>query len=238
MHYKDLEKNNKDEWKIYLENCKNLEPVGGKFKEFWERMVRKFDNMDTRLVRLLTLSRFTNKTYAKVTFFKRWEFFADIFATSYGFGPETYSFLSSIVDDYLKTNDGMSMYDKYHIYKTYLETCEYDIHGTNKQRLQNMYTDLVHEIQTNTHLTTDQKKQIQLQIDQLTAISEQVYQNRKSNSKSLFTKAYNKLIDDRINGISHDTEEKILKPIDDLCKEVFVGKYKKEIRNSIEHLII
>ena len=101
-----------------------------------------------------------------------------------------------------------------------------------------MYTDLVHEIQNNTHLTSEQKKQIQLQIDQLTAISEQVYQNRKSNSKSLFTKAYNKLIDDRINGISHDTEEKILKPIDDLCKEVFVGKHKKEIQNSIERLII
>ena len=83
-----------------------------------------------------------------------------------------------------------------------------------------------------------QKKQIQLQIDQLTAISEQVYENRKSNSKSLFIKAYNRLIDDRINGISHDTEEEILKPIDDLCKEVFVGKYKKEIQNSVEHLMI
>ena len=101
-----------------------------------------------------------------------------------------------------------------------------------------MYTDLVHEIQTNTHLTSEQKKQIQLQIDQLTAISEQVYVSRKSSSKSLFTKAYNKLIDDRISGINHDTEEKILKPIDDLCKEVFVGKHKKEIQNSIEHLII
>lgn len=235
---KELEKNNKEEWKIYLENCENLEPVASKFKEFWERMVRKFDNLDTRIVRLLTLSRFTNKTYAKVTFFKRWEFFADIFATSYGFGPETYRFLSSVVDDYLESNNGMSMYDKYHIYKTFLEDCEYDVHGTNKQRLQNMYTDLVHEIQTNTRLTSDQKKQIQLQIDQLTAISEQVYVSRKSSSKSLFTKAYNRLIDDRINGISHDTEEKILKPIDDLCKEVFVGKYKKEIQNSVEHLIM
>ena len=235
---KELEKNNKEEWKIYLENCKNLEPVASKFKEFWERMVRKFDNLDTRIVRLLTLSRFTNKTYAKVTFFKRWEFFADIFATSYGFGPETYRFLSSVIDNYLESNNGMSMYDKYHIYKTYLESCEYDVHGTNKQRLQNIYTDLVHEIQNNTHLTSEQKKQIQLQIDQLTAISEQVYENRKSNSKSLFTKAYNRLIDDRINGISHDTEEEILKPIDDLCKEVFVGKHKKEIQNSIEHLII
>ena len=235
---KELEKNNKEEWKIYLENCKNLEPVASKFKEFWERMVRKFDNLDTRIVRLLTLSRFTNKTYAKVTFFKRWEFFADIFATSYGFGPETYRFLSSVIDNYLESNNGMSMYDKYHIYKTYLESCEYDVHGTNKQRLQNIYTDLVHEIQNNTHLTSEQKKQIQLQIDQLTVISEQVYENRKSNSKSLFTKAYNRLIDDRINGINHDTEEEILKPIDDLCKEVFVGKHKKEIQNSIEHLII
>ena len=36
----------------------------------------------------------------------------------------------------------------------------------------------------------------------------------------------------------HRTEEKILKPIDDLCKEVFVGKHKKEIQNSIEHLIV
>ena len=78
---KELEKNNKEEWKIYLENCKNLEPVASKFKEFWERMVRKFENLDTRIVRLLTLSRFTNKTYAKVTFFKRWEFFFFFFFT-------------------------------------------------------------------------------------------------------------------------------------------------------------
>lgn len=234
----ELEKNNKEEWKLYLENCENLEPVNNKFKEAWKRIVLQVDNIDKRIINLLTLSRFTKKTYSKNMFYKRWEFFADIFAVSYGFGPETYKMLSNFVDNEMKVLDGMGMYGKYHIYKTYLENLEYDVHGTNKQRLQNMYTDLVHELQNNTTLNSEQKRQIQTQIDQLKFISEQVYESRKSNSKSLLTKAYNRLIDDRIEGISHDTEEQILKPLDDLCKEIYVGKTKKEIQNSIEHLVI
>ena len=235
----ELEKNNKEEWKFYLETCNRLEPVASKFKLAWEKITLQFDNMDKRIVRLLTLSRFTNKTYAKATFLKRWEFFADIFAASYGFGPETYSFLANAVDtQVLEKLNGMNMYGKYHIYKTYLEDSEYDVHGTNKQRLQNIYTDLMHEIQTNTYLSTEQKKQIQIQIDQLKEISEKEYEMRKSNEKSVLTKAYNRLIDDRIDGISHDTEEELLKPIDDLCKEIFIGKHKKEIQNSLEHLYL
>ena len=234
----DLEKQNKEEWKIYLENCKKVEPVVSEFKKTWKNIVLQFDNLDRRIINLLTLSRFTSKTYSKATFYKRWEFFADIFATSYGFGPETYSFLASIITNSLDEYKDMNLHGKYNIYKTYLEDSNYDVHGTNKQRLQNMYTDLVHELQNNTMLTTDQKKQIQSQIDEMKMISEKVYEIRKVNGNSLLAKSYNKLIDDRINGVSHDTEEKILKPLDDLCKEVFVGKYKKEIQNSLEHLIL
>lgn len=235
---KELEKNNKEEWKLYLENCNNLEPVSSKFKEAWKRIVMQMDNMDRRVVKLLTLSKFTKKTYSKNMFYKRWEFFADIFATSYGFGPETYKMLSNSVNEDLKNLEGMGLYGKYHIYKTFIDDVEFDVHGSNKQRLQNIYTDLIHELQNNTTLTSEQKKQIKTQIDQLKVVSEQVYESRKSNNKHVLTKAYNRLIDDRIEGVSHETEEEILKPLDDLCKEIYVGKTKKEVQNSIEELII
>lgn len=229
-----LKKDNESEWKIYIENSENLEPVKNKFIEAWKKITLQIDRMDRRIVNILTLSRFTKKNYSKVTFYKRWEFFADIFATSYGFGPETYNFLADSVTEQLDNLD-MSLYQKYHLYKEYIDNSEYDVHGTNKQRLQNIYTDLMHELQTNTELTSEQRKLISNQIDQLKRISEQVYENRKVNSKSALAKAYNRLIDDRINDVSHETEEELLKPIDDFCKEVFVGKYKQEIKASLEH---
>lgn len=234
---KELAKDNKEEWKVYLKNSKALEPVNNKFIEGWRKLVIKFDNIDSRIVSLLTLSKFTNKVYSKSVFYKRWEFFADIFATSYGFGPETYNFLANTVTDQL-SGINMGLYWKYHLYKRYIENSEYDVHGTNKQRLQNIYTDLVHELNSNTDLTSEQRKNIQKQIDDLKRISEFTYEQRKVNGKSLLAKAYNRLIDDRINEVSHKTEEEILKPIDDLCKEVFIGKHKKEIKASLEHLYI
>ena len=234
----ELEKTNKEEWKQYIENCQKIEPTISKFKEKWKNIVLQFDNMDRRIINILTLSRFTLKVYSKATFYKRWEFFADIFATSYGFGPETYSFLSNIITNNLNDYKDMGLYGKYHIYKTYLEDCNYESHGTIKQRYQNMYTDLIHELQNNTSLTASQKKDIQAQIDQMKDIAEKEYEVRKVDGNSMLVKAYNKLIDDRIDGISHDTEEKILKPLDEICKEIFVGKTKKEAQVSLESLIL
>lgn len=234
-----LKENNVEEWKVYIQNTEELKPVNSKFINFWKKLTLQIDNLDTRIINLLTLSKFTNKQYSKITFAKKWEYFSDIFAASYGFGPDLYKFVHSSTDEDLKYLDslGMGLYWKYHLFKTFSDSATHGLYGTNKQRLQNIYTGLMYELKNNKDISNDQRRQIEQQITELKTISEQVYEIRKSEKQSFLAKAYNRLIDDRINGISHDTEEKILKPIDDICKEMIVGKSKQELKNSLESLI-
>lgn len=196
---------------------------------FFRSVSKDVELLRNNFLHFLLLSDYTTNTYEKISFRKRWEFFADVFATSYGFSPNMYKFLidaNKSLDDYENFYDvGINKIPFIRaIYKTqmYIHVNRYtnhDNHGTLDQRAQNMYTALVQELKTNPDLTQKQKDEIKQQIDLVKAAND-IYYKDKAQTNGFWFKYYNKLIDNRINDKNgNDTEEYILEPIKEICRE-------------------
>ena len=185
--------------------------------------------IDDNVIDVIALNNYTVNQYSKISFYKRYEFFADVFATSYGFGADLFNSLNKINEVNLKNVDKELIVgiNKIPFFKSIAKTNFYillnknrkvNVHGTRNERSVNMYTALVHELQSNASLTSDQKKAIQHDIDLINEADEQYYKDMKESG--FWFKYYNKLIDERIKGkVSKDTVEEVLKPIEEICKE-------------------
>lgn len=190
-----------------------------------------FDNLKyfkLNTLNILSLSNYNASQYQKLSFIKKYEFFADIFATSYGYGPNLYRGLSA---DYYKNLENfyknkkvginrIPLFDaafKSTFYKYLRNMSTNDEHGTQSERATNMYTALVKELETNASLNNEQRKAIKADIEALKKADDTFYEQRKQHG--IWYNLYNKLIDDRIKGIDHRTEEEILQPIIEACQK-------------------
>jgi hypothetical protein len=182
----------------------------------------------------ITLSNYSLNTYDENVFYKKYEFFADIFSTSYGFGKslqKTQFKLEKYSDTEINTKMNSALYKipiygalcKYEFYKYMRMNYNSDIHGTNDQRIRAIYTSLVNELKINNSLSIQQKKEIINQINTIKENDELHYTEMKHNG--FFYRLYNKMIDKRIkNEINPDVVTDIL----DLMNSVCIDEIKKK----------
>lgn len=187
----------------------------------------KFMKINRRNV--LTLTNYSTNQFQKISFYKKYEFFADIFATSYGFGPHIYrdyiteelrnlEFLNKINIVGINHLPALKALYKYSSYKAIRNTMAADVHGTNTERGRAMYTALMKELENNMDLSENQIKAIKNDISLLQAADEFYINERKDNGGFWFN-LYNKLVTESINGLDEKTDELILKPIRIVCEE-------------------
>lgn len=222
-------------------------------KQFNEEFVKKFDNLKkedeeeakkrkrgpvisffrglfaninactTNVLHTITLSNYTLKKYNEKSFIKKYEFFADIFASSYGYAPALYSSYTRYSNEMIKkavNRDLVGMNDPSLLNMCYLRNewklirraMNNDCHGTWIQRGNAMYTALQNELKNNTSLTTSQRKEIELHMKQLKEADELYYKDQTENG-GFWLKFYETIIEDRIDGKDYKTEEEILIPI-------------------------
>lgn len=232
-YVKEMNKNNENAWKeakkegIVTEDDKTT--TSNFLIDFFKSISIDFNMLDDNVIDVIALNNYTVNQYSKITFYKRYEFFADVFAASYGFGADLFNSLNSMTKSNMKAVDKELIVgiNKIPFFKSIAKTQFFiemnnrrkvDLHGTRNERSVNMYTALVHELQSNASLTSDQKKAIQRDIDLIIEADEQYYKDMKESG--FWFKYYNKLIDERIKGkVSKDTIEEVLKPIEEICKE-------------------
>jgi hypothetical protein len=228
---KELQKDMKESFKYYKEN--NIdEMIKSKTKNWLVNFFRsilvdlKFMKLNRRNV--LALTNYSTNQYQKISFYKKYEFFADIFATSYGFGPHIYR---DYVTEELRNLEFMeklhcvginhlpvlrALY-KYSSYKYIRNNMAADEHGTNVERGRAIYTSLVKELENNPDLSENQIKAIKSDIALLKESDEYFINERKENG--FWYKLYNKLVSESIIGIDEKVDEKILKPIQAVVEE-------------------
>jgi hypothetical protein len=180
-------------------------------------------------LRTLSLSTYNaNKTCENSGFLKKYEFFADIFATSYGFGPDLYSDLlnsqteaiSNLIEKDLVGINNISLFKAGYLnlrYKEIRNVYKWDVHGTANDRAKAMYTALMKEIESNRTLNSKQKEEIESSIKALKDADEAYYNDKKQDG--FWFKYFNEMIDERIQGKDIQTEEAILAPIERIVKE-------------------
>ncbi len=228
---KELQKDMKESFKYYKEN-KIDELIKSKTKNWLVNFFRsilvdlKFMKLNRRNV--LSLTNYSTNQYQKISFYKKYEFFADIFATSYGFGPHIYR---DYVTEELRNLEFMeklhcvginhlpilrALY-KYSSYKYIRNNMAADEHGTNVERGRAIYTSLVKELENNPDLSENQIKAIKSDIALLKESDEYFINERKENG--FWYKLYNKLVSESIIGIDEKVDEKILKPIQTVVEE-------------------
>ena len=187
----------------------------------------KFTSMNRKNV--LALTNYSTNQFQKISFYKKYEYFADIFATSYGFGPHIYR---DYITEELRTLDFLNKLNivginhlpmlkalyKYSSYKAMRNSMAADVHGTNTERGRAIYTSLIKELESNPDLTENQIKSIKFDIDILKA-SDEYFISERTDNGGFWYKMYNKLVSESINKIDENVEEKILKPIQTVCEE-------------------
>ena len=199
------------------------------FLNFFRSIFANINAASANVLRVISLSDYTANEYAKLSFTKKYEFFADIFASSYGFAPSLYKNLVKMNNDLIKNilgKDLVGMNDPSLLKMGYMnkqwrlikKTLNNDVHGTWIQRGTAMYTALSNELKNNTSLTTSQRKEIETHLNSLQKADEIYYKDQKENS-GFWTKFYESVINDKINGKDRVTEEQILEPIQRIAQE-------------------
>lgn len=230
---KAVNEENKKKWDEYNKQVKPdteaKKSLGFYLFHFFRCINLDFWLLSENIVEVLSLNSYTVKQYSKISFYKKYEFFADVFATSYGFGADLWKVNMKTEIDVNKSIDDYWIFglNKVPFFKALFKTQsliyelkneKIDEHGTGRERAINTYTALMQELKTNPSLTGDQKKEIQADIQRIIDADEAFYQEEKENG--FWFKYYNKLIDKRIKGEqSEDTIEQVLKPIQELCNE-------------------
>ena len=178
-------------------------------------------------LRVITGSTYNVKKLKELSFYKKYEFFADIFASSYGFGPDLYK---NVKENEIGVINNIQQYDLVGInnislfkvailknrWKELRQLLTSDTHGSANERGNAIYTALIIELENNKTLTTTQKREIEQYISEIKKADEAYYKDRCQ--KGFWFKYYNRLIDDRIKGIDYKTEDEILGPIEDVVK--------------------
>jgi hypothetical protein len=182
----------------------------------------------------ITLSNYVLNKYQEQSFTKKYEFFADIFASSYGYAPHLYKnqvkynnelIVKLLEKDLVGMNDPSLLKMGYmqKQWKIIRRAMVNDCHGVWIQRGNAMYTALQYELKNNTTLTTSQRKEIENHMKQLLEADITYYKDQTENS-GFWLKFYETVIQDRIDGKDPKTEEEILAPIQKCVNECMTKK--------------
>lgn len=229
---KELKKDMKDTFNYY-EQYNDDDIIKKKTKNWIVNFFRsifadlKYIKINRRNV--LSLTNYSTNQFQKISFYKKYEFFADIFATSYGFGPHIYrdyiteelrnlDFLNKINIVGINHLPALRALFKYSSYKAIRNAMAADVHGTNTERGRAIYTALTKELENNMDLSENQIKAIKSDIALLQA-SDEFYINERKDNGGFWFNLYNKLVSESINNIDTRTDELILKPIKNICEE-------------------
>lgn len=187
------------------------------------------NNKQINFLKFISLSRYAQNTQAKEVFYKKYEFFADIFASAYGFGPALYKNLSKTETETIDFIHN-KVFDKclfkipvvkaFAIHSDYIRMRDFesvDEHGGAYERASAMYTNLTYELKNNPDLTVSQKKAIQHDIDLLKAVDDQYYKDNEK--KGFLYKWFNKVLKKRQTTYNTTIEELILQPMSEVVNE-------------------
>lgn len=197
--------------------------------KFFTALALDIDNKQSNFFEFISLSRFAKKNYTKEIFYRKYEYFADIFTSAYGFGPSMYKNISreeTNINKYITDkvyNRGiykipfvkaMAIYSQY---KRDRDLAMMDEHGEAYERASAMYTNLLNEIKTNSDLTPAQKKAIENDLKIYKKIDEEYYEQNKKDG--CLYKVYNKMLAKKATTKSDKVENLILGPILEVAKE-------------------
>ena len=191
--------------------------------------------MGTNMLYTLSMADANMAKIRNETFLQRYEYFADIFASAYGYGAEEYAgTLMSEVDvlnmffkhEAVGLNRfglGKAMYLNSR-YKTIKRVGMNDSHGTAVDRIANIYTMLTREIEVNKTLTTKQKQEILATLGAIEEANKVIVQDQVEN-KGFWRKYYSELIQARLdNKTLGKTEKELLEPIEKVAIECLKSK--------------
>lgn len=224
--------------KSYSSKNKNtpLEKKTNALYNFFRSIFVDFNLVSSAGLRVLKLSNYTPDKLMQLTFFKKYEYFADIFATSYGFGPELYKNTRraefNAVNDFIQKDlvgiNNISLFRVGYLNRRLKEIRNFythDVHSVASDRGKAIYTALAKELESNRSLTSKQKEEIQEHLNQLRAADEAFLKDRDQDG--FWVKYFGSVIDDQIDGIKRETEEEILEPIERIVKESLKNPKKK-----------
>lgn len=235
---KEFKKNEKDIYKSYkkADLYKNeKQAVGSKFIKMMNTIAFDINNKQENFLQLITLSRYAQNKYSQQVFYQKYEYFADIFASAYGFGPNLYNILIDSDTDFNKKlesifNSGIykvpfiKAIALYNAYQHMRDISSVDEHGESYQRASAMYTNLINEIKNNPDLTKEQKEAIKADCDMYKKLDDKYYQDNKK--KGVLYKLYNKMLTKKITQKSEKVEDLVLGPILEVAKETSNEKIK------------
>ena len=231
----EIEDESNDIYESYQEIDLSKKNKTSKFTQFkidvWKFFIAlalDIDNKQSNFFEFISLSRFAKKNYTKEIFYRKYEYFADIFASAYGFGPSMYKNISREETNNNKFIDRLYSRGIYKIpfvkamaiysqYKRDRDLAMIDDHGEAYERASAMYTNLLNEIKTNSDLTPAQKKAIEIDLKIYKKIDEEYYEQNKKDG--CLYKAYNKMLAKKITTKSDKVEDLILGPILEVAKE-------------------
>lgn len=225
-------------YKSYKKNTLYKEEKKTAASGFWKMMnTIAFDinNHEENFLQLVTLSRYTQNSYAKQVFYQKYEYFADIFASAYGFGPGLYKTIINSETDFNKRLDNIFSSGIYKIpfvkaialysaYQHMRDIESLDEHSEGYQRASAMYTNLINEIKNNPDLTKAQKEAIKADCDMYKKLDDQFYKDNAKNG--VLYKLYNKMLSKKVTQKSEKVEELVLEPILEVAKETSNVKIK------------
>lgn len=206
----------------------------GPILNFFRSLFANINATSLNALQKITLSNYIVDKQSEISFVKKYEFFADIFASSYGYAPSLYKnqvkyhneMIQKLVEkDLVGMNDPSLLKMGYmqKQWKLIRRAMVNDPHGVWIQRGNAMCTALQNELKNNTSLTTSQRKEIENHIKSLKTADETYYKDQVENS-GFWLKFYESCIKDRIDGKDLDTEEKILEPIQRVVDECMQTK--------------
>lgn len=205
-------------------------------QSIWKGFIAIFYDFSSRNYEfwsVVNLSRYARNYRARKVFYKKYEFFADIFASAYGFGPEMYRNLINFdkysSDEVEKNFDtgiykvpiikAMALYNNYNYMR---DLSAIDEHGETHERTSAMYTNLINEIKTNPDLTPAQKKAIQEDCEMYHKLDQKYYETMKK--EGILYKVFNKTLEKKVTKQDKTVEELVLAPILEVAKESFNKK--------------
>lgn len=224
----------KDYKKINLYKDNNAKPsenteIKKEAWKFFDALAFDLNNHQENFFNIISLSKFAQNSYAKQVFYRKYEFFADIFASAYGFGPQLYksiihteAYYENYVYDtiFAKGLYKIPIIKAIAFYGNYMRSRDYvnvDEHGEGYQRSSAMYTNLMAELKNNPDLTPEQKKAIEEDCKMYKKIDDEYYEKCKKDG--FLYKLYNKMLRKKTTTTSKKVEDLVLGPILELAAE-------------------
>lgn len=192
-------------------------------------------SLGTNVLYTITLTDYNMKKIRNNTFLQRWEYFADIFASSYGYGAETYKFNLEGEVDILKDwqryeNVGFNRFGLLKLmninqrYKNFRRITMNDCHGGATERNASLYNAMLYELENNKTLTTKQREELKKSFEMIEKCDQVIVKDQKQN-KGFWRKYYLELLNARVeNKKMGKTEKEILEPVEKIAMQCLKEK--------------